>query len=148
VTALHPRVWAEGDRVARVDRSATPWRWRLGTVCGLDGPHWLIVRWNDETPLESYVSCVGADDRNLIREDDIPVDERHWLPQKVRDQLVRQEAAEAFAKVHDVLDEDSWPETRHYLDGLVLALADGVGPDLAVIARALLTPAPTPAHTP
>jgi sugar lactone lactonase YvrE len=150
VTALQPRTWAEGDRVARVDRRAPNWHWRLGTVCALDGPHWVVVRWNDETPLESYVSCVGADDRNLIREDEVPVDERWWLPPQTRDQLVRQEAAGRLKALADALPARQVARRcriADVADAFDDLLLDDLG-ESADAARALLTPAPTPARTP
>jgi hypothetical protein len=105
-----------------------------------------------ETPLESYVSCVGADDRNLVREDDIPVDERWWLPEQVRDQLVRQEAAGQLramwvALPNDVLG-DALLDMAHRLDGFDAHGGPDPNPAWAAASRALLAPAPTPAQTP
>jgi hypothetical protein len=152
MTALQPRTWAEGDRVARVDRRAPNWHWRLGTVCALDGPHWVVVRWDDENPLSGYVSYQGADDANLVPADDVPIDERHWLAPQTQDQLVRQEATgqlrAMWAALPDDVLGDALLDIAHRLDGFDAHGGPDPNPAWAAASRALLNPAPTHAAAP
>lgn len=77
------RTWTEGDRVATLVAG----RWQLGTVTG--GARWLVIRWD----AIDTVTILGPDDQRVVHEHEVPIDERHWVPEKTRDQLIRQEAA-------------------------------------------------------
>lgn len=78
------RVWAVNDPIAehRDDH------WRKGTVTDVN--RWRVaVRWDDA----EHACFRSPTDPHLVAPDEVPIDERHWLPAAVRDQLVGQEAA-------------------------------------------------------
>lgn len=146
MTATTPRTWTETDRVAIRDWVGEPWR--LGTVAGITGLGYLLIRGD----AGDVIAIRRPDDPRVVAAEQVPVDERHWLPQRVRDQLVRQEAAARLQAVAVALDHDD------ALLGLASLLGDVVGAggggwlptggswvstaDLARAARALLDPVP------
>lgn len=143
MTALQPRVWAEHDQVAHAERRPGPPRWRLGVLTG-DPSSIVAVRFDDGDC--GFYSC---DDRKLVPIGEVPLDERHWLPERVRDQLMRQEAAEQLRAMRASLPVGF--HGRGVLEDLADMLDDliGIDPEIrTAAARALLTPAPTPAPTP
>lgn len=73
MTALQPRTWTEGDRVARQLRRGEDWQ--FGTVTGVSA-RFLRVDW------DSQLTATFADvDTTAFRhEDEVPVDERHSVP--------------------------------------------------------------------
>lgn len=132
------RTWETGDAIAERDGDT----WQLGSVVGVDGLV-LAIRFEggDRASFRNRYSPQLADP------DQVPIDERHWLPERLRDQLVRQEAAGRLRALADALRSDA-------VSRVVRALAedfDDFHPDhqhMAAAARALLTPAPQPATTP
>jgi hypothetical protein len=125
-----------------VDRRTYPYRWMLGTVTA--ATHHLVVRWDDTIT----ASVLNLDDQRVIAADDVPIDERWWLPQSVRDQLVRQEAAGRLIAMWEI-----FPGGAGYYDDVAAAatllnnLLSNDGPQLAAAARRLLAAAPAPALT-
>ncbi len=125
--------------------------WRLGTVVGVDGPM-LAIRFDGGN------RATFRDRRSpFLRDpDDVPIDERHWVPESVRDQLVRQEAAGRLRAMAVALDHDpGLLELAKLMDDLVgpggggwLLTGGWVSTaDLLRAARALLAPTPEPATT-
>ncbi len=135
------RTWEINDRIAERADGA----WHLGTVVGVDGPM-LAIRFDggDRATFRDRRSPFLHDP------DDVPIDERTWVPESVRDQLVRQEAAGRLQAMAEHLP---------YGGGLH-ALADRIAESVDVgessgfeswragAARALLAPAPQRATTP
>lgn len=130
------RTWAVDDRIAeRLDGTC-----HLGTVVGIDG-HLLAIRFDDG----GRATFRSRNNPRLHDPDDVPIDERHWVADAVRDQLVRQEAAGRLREMVDVLGGD------YLLEELADDLDDltgGFDELRAAAARALLAPAPQPATTP
>lgn len=148
VSALRPRTYAVDDRVAIRNRRDLPWL--RGTVTGHRGAV-VLIRMDDP----GVVAVRHPEDVRLVPADEVPFVERHWLPQTVRDQLARKEAARrlrAFAHALLPLDGVGWARLSELADDLdnVLLGDGGGGPQLAAAARALLAPAPAdePAPTP
>lgn len=145
------RAWAVGDRVAIRDHVGKPCH--LGEIIAIRPDGRLAIRGDTVTGTIRH-----PDDVRVIPEREVPVDERHWLNQDERDQLVRHEAAGRLRAMAVALDHDD------ALLGLASLLADVVGAggggwlptggswastaDLARSARSLLAPAPAPAPTP
>lgn len=140
------RTWADADRVALRELVDEPWL--LGTVTGETPEGYTIVRLDDKT----NVRLVHPDDVRLRPEHEVPVDERHWLPEKVRDQLVRQEAAERLRELWRALPDDCVGDVlldvAYRLAGFDAHGGPDPNPAWAASARALLAPAPAPATTP
>ena len=140
MTALQPRAWGMGDRVARLVRRGG--KWELGTVAAVED--YLLIRWDDDT----VISVRHLDDPHVLHEDEVPALEQWWVSEKTREQLVRQEAAtrlRSFARALLPLDGVAWARAVEIADDLdhVLLVHDG----LAAAARALLAPAREPAPT-
>ncbi len=119
--------------------------YHLGTVVGVDA-HLLAIRFDDGD------RAAFRDRRSpfLHDPDDIPIDARHWVPESVQDQLVRQEAAGRLRAMAGELDVLGHRFTSAELYELALDLEDllNAAPVLAAAARALITPAPQMATTP
>ncbi len=133
------RAWKVNDAVCE-NRGG----WRIGVVASVD-PSQVAVRW-DCAELVSFRSP-GAE--GLVAPEQVPIDERHWLPEKVRDQLVRQEAAGRLRACADAMTPGH--PGRFYLLAIADDMEDLLQSDSAPAAesaRALLAPAPAPATTP
>lgn len=143
------RTFAVHDAVAIRDRVGQPWQ--LGTVTGHTADGWLIIDRGHRT-----IDIRHPDDVRVIPADQVPAGEQHWVPQTVRDQLVRQEAAGRLRAMAVALDHDrGLLELANLMDDLVgpggggwLLTGGWVGTaELLRAARALLAPAPQPAST-
>ena len=134
------RTWQAGDRVAERDGDT----WQLGTIVDIEDGL-LAIRF-DGGERAGFLRL--ANSSRLVDPDDVPIDERHWLLAKTRDQLVRQEAARrlrAFAGALTV-DTIAGAYLREIADDHDEPLVEDP-PALAAAARALLNPAPQPAAT-
>lgn len=88
-----------------------------------------------------------ASSRYLADPDDVPIDERHWLPEVVRDHLVRDEAAKRLAAFAEDLPLDA---ERDWLHALAAEVAEPIVAEPAEMARAarrLLALTPQPSTT-
>jgi hypothetical protein len=131
------RVWAVGDPICEHRDQ----RWRIGTVAHVD--KWAVtIRWAGA----EHLVYRSPSDTALVDPDTVPIDARHWVPAKVRDQLVRQEAARRLRAMWDALPLDSFASPLSVADDLD-ALLDPCADRYAAAARALLAPAPQPATT-
>lgn len=144
VSALQPRAYAVDDRVAYAEREPEK-VWRLGTVAGVSADPWgaesVAIRYDD-----GDVAYLPAEDRRLVPADEVPLDERGWLPQSVRDALARQEAAgrlRAMAAALPACTEAA--HVRDLADQLDDVLDPGIDDELPAAAWELLTPVPVPA---
>ncbi len=136
---MSARTWEINDPIVEhVDGSG----YRLGTVVGVDGPM-LAIRFDggDRAAFRDRHSPFLHDP------DDVPIDERTWVPESVRDQLVRQEAA---GRLRAMAAHMPHREGLHALAYLIDVCEPGdVHPSWAAAAgRALIAPAPQPATTP
>lgn len=137
------RAWEVNDPVAEFRGG----RWRIGVVTSVH-PWLLAIRWDGA----ELISSRSPGDVHLVDPEQVPVDERHWVPATVRDQLVRQEAAAALRAMAEHLPPG--PDrviagchlARHFDD--LIGRPDEDGYSYAAAARALLAPAPQPATTP
>jgi hypothetical protein len=130
------RAWAVHDRVAIRDFVGTPWL--LGDLIEISAAGNLVIDLGSQPTAIRY-----PDDVRVVLADEVPIDERHWVPAKVRDQLDRIEAAERLREMWRALPDDCNG------DGLLdlayrLAVFDAHGgpdpnPKWAAAARALLT---------
>lgn len=134
------RTWEVNDPIAEYRGG----RWRIGVVTSVN--EWRVeIRWDGA----EFVCFRSPADKHLVDPEQAPIDERHWLPEKVRDQLVRQEAAGRLRACARAMTP-GYPACFY-----LLAIADDIddllqsGPgEAAAAARALLAPAPRPATTP
>ena len=130
------RVWAVGDPICEHRDQ----RWRIGTVAHVD--KWAVtIRWAGA----EHLVYRSPSDTALVDPDTVPIDERHWVPAQVRDQLVRQEAAGRLAAVLELVSPST---TVERLYTRLADEADPAGGAAAAVARVLLAPAPQPATTP
>lgn len=132
------RTWQVGDPIVEcVDGTC-----HVGTVVAVDG-QMLAIRFTggDRATFRNRHSPFLHD------VDDVPIDERTWLPETVRDQLARQEAAGRLRAMAAAIDVLGHRFTSAELLELALDLEDLLNgaPVLARAARALLNPAPQPA---
>jgi hypothetical protein len=133
-------VWELNDPIAEKRDG----RWRIGSVAAVD--KWTVtIRWDGA----EHLVYRSPSDTALVDPDTVPIDERHWLPATVRDQLVRVEVADRLRAVAAALPPTYLPATG--LVGLAVDLDNLLDPSpgLAAAARLLLTrTAPQPAATP
>ncbi len=131
------RTWQAGDRVAERDGDT----WWLGTVVDIDRDL-LAIRFDGGERAGFRL----ANSSRHVALDDVPIDERHWLPAEARDQLVRQEAARRLRAFADALTVDTIGATylREIADDLDEPLVEDPAA-LAAAARGLLNPASQPA---
>ena len=136
-----PRTWQAGDRIAERDGDT----WWLGTIVDIDRDL-LAIRFDGGERAGFRL----ANSSRLVDPGDVPIDERHWLPAKTRDQLVRQEAAARLRLMSERLVGAGRLLDAAFVDGLIEDF-DNPGAaaplHLALAARALLNPAPQPAAT-
>lgn len=130
--------WSVGDQVAIRDFVGTPYL--LGTITTIRPDGMLYIDLGAPTaPAIRY-----PDDVRVVPANQVPIDERHWVPASVRDQLVRQEAAGRLRALVEALHPDAYRQTRASLVALALAvgnlLLNEERGNYAAIARALLTP--------
>ena len=128
------RTWTIGDAIAEHDGDA----WHLGVV--VDVPAGMVCIRFDTAERATFRR---ASSPRLADPEQVPIDERSWVPAKVRDQLVRQEAADRLRAMAEAMPAHwSWadvPQLAEWLDNPLLG-----DRGLAAAARALLAPAPQP----
>jgi hypothetical protein len=135
------RTWTTGDAIAEHDGDT----WHLGTVTGVDAGT-VCIRFDSA----DRATFRRASSPRLADPEQVPIDERSWVPAKVRDQLVRQEAAGRLREVGRRLDNEIGRGTAGILAS-ALDFDDLLAADAACAAdaaRALLAPAPQSATTP
>jgi hypothetical protein len=137
---MSTRNWSATDRVAVRDRIDAPWQ--LGTVSGIQPADYVVVRFDGN----EQITIRHPDDPRMVHEHDVPADERHWLTQDERDQLMRQQAATQLRAMWDALPLNSFASPLDIADELEDPAVDA--DRYAAAARALLNPAQQPATSP